>query len=442
MPTILVIDDNDAVYTALEVLFSLHGIEAEHAQDPASGLERLAEGDVDMVVQDMNFTGDTTSGIEGRNLFAQIRARHPDMPIILLTAWTQLEQAVELVKAGAADYLAKPWDDAKLVTTVRNLMELGALARDRRQRDDRVRRERAELEAEHELCGLVYLSEAMHSLVRMALRVARSEVPVLITGPNGVGKEKLAEIIQRNSNVRTGPFVKVNVGAIPHELLEAELFGAEAGAYTGITKRRKGHFEMADGGTLFLDEIGELPLEGQVKLLRILQSGEFQRLGSSQVQRVKVRVVTATNQDLDAAVAEGRFREDLFYRIDVVRLEVPALERRPEDILPLAAALLEAGRELDPGARAALLAHAWPGNVREVENRLSRAQLLADGRAISAEDLGLAEFADGEGPDAAEIRRALEKAGGTVAKAARALGLSRQALYRRMERFDIPNDRS
>jgi DNA-binding NtrC family response regulator len=440
MPTILVIDDNDAVFTALEVLFSLHGLQAEHAQDPDSGLARLDEGGVDLVVQDMNFTGDTTSGSEGRSLFLDIRARHPDMPIILLTAWTQLEHAVELVKGGAADYLAKPWDDAKLVTTVRNLLELGALTRDRRVRGERVIRERAALEDEHALCGMVYASEAMHTVVKMALRIARSEVPVLITGPNGVGKEKLAEILQANSAVREGPFIRVNVGAIPQDLMEAELFGAEAGAYTGITKRRKGHFEMADGGTLFLDEIGELPLEGQVKLLRVLQSGEFQRLGSSQLHRAKVRVITATNQDLDVAVRDGRFREDLFYRIDVVRMEVPALERRPEDLLPLAEALLDADHRLDASARSAVLAHAWAGNVRELENRLSRAQLLAEGQEISAEDLGLSEGTDGGGPDAAEIRQALERAGGTVAKAARALGLSRQALYRRMERFEISND--
>jgi DNA-binding NtrC family response regulator len=440
MPTILVIDDNDAVFTALDVLFSLHGIEAEHASDPATGLARIDQGGVDLVVQDMNFTGDTTSGAEGRDLFAEIRSRHADMPIILLTAWTQLEHAVELVKVGAADYLAKPWDDAKLVTTVRNLLDLGALARDRRRRSDRVVRERDELAADHDLCGMVYVSEAMHTVVRMALRVARSEVPVLITGPNGVGKEKLAEIIQTNSAVREGPFVRVNVGAIPKDLMEAELFGAEPGAYTGITKQRKGHFEMADGGTLFLDEIGELPLDGQVKLLRVLQSGEFQRLGASQVHRAQVRVITATNQDLDAAVREGRFREDLFYRIDVVRLELPALSRRPEDLLPMVEALLDAQHGLDASARSAVQAHDWPGNVRELENRISRAQLMTDGGEIRATDLGLAELSEGDGPDAAAIRQALERAGGTVAKAARALGLSRQALYRRMERFEISND--
>jgi DNA-binding NtrC family response regulator len=440
MPTILVIDDNDAVFIALEVLFSLHGVHAEYAQDPEAGLARLAEGGVDLVVQDMNFTGDTTSGAEGRRLFTEIRSRHADMPIILLTAWTQLEHAVELVKSGAADYLAKPWDDAKLVTTVRNLLDLGALTRDRRQRSERVKRERQALDQGNDLCGLVYVSEAMHTLVKMALRVARSEVPVTITGPNGVGKEKLAEIIQANSAVSEGPFIRVNVGAIPKDLMEAELFGAEAGAYTGITKRRKGHFEMADGGTLFLDEIGELPLEGQVKLLRVLQSGEFQRLGSSDVHRSDVRVITATNQDLDEAVKDGRFREDLFYRIDVVRMEVPALERRLEDLLPLAEALLGDEHTLDASARAALAAHDWAGNVRELENRLSRAKLMTEGGVISAEDLGLTEVSEGEGPDAAEIRQALERAGGTVAKAARALGLSRQALYRRMERFEISND--
>jgi DNA-binding NtrC family response regulator len=281
MPTILVIDDNPSVATALETLFSLHDIDTRSVTTPDDGLALLSRESFDLVVQDMNFHADTTSGEEGVELFAKIRAAYPDLPVILLTAWTHLESAVDLVKAGAADYLAKPWDDRKLLATVNNLLELSQARQELARHRKGERRRRDALEREFDLCGIVYADPASEAAPSLACQVARSELPVLITGPNGAGKEKYAEIIHANSSVKNGPFVALNCGALPGELIEAELFGAEAGAYTGANRAREGKFEAADGGTLFLDEIAECPMEVQVKLLRVLQEQEFERVGGS-----------------------------------------------------------------------------------------------------------------------------------------------------------------
>ncbi|HUO79371.1 MAG TPA: sigma-54 dependent transcriptional regulator [Steroidobacteraceae bacterium] len=438
-PTVLVIDDNAAVRTALEVLLSLHGIAVLAAATPAEGLARLAEGRVDLVIQDMNFARDTTSGEEGVQLFRAIREAEPAVPIILLTAWTHLETAVELVKAGAADYLPKPWDDQRLVTTVLNLVALGRATRERESLAAERRAVRAALAARYDLRGAVYESDAMHELFVTATRIAPADVPVLLTGPNGAGKEVLAEVIQANSAVRQGPFVRVNVGALPAELMESELFGAEAGAYTGAGQARAGRFEAADGGTLLLDEIGNLSLAGQAKLLRVLESGAFERLGSTTTRRVRVRLLFATNADLRAAIRAGSFREDLYYRINVIELKVPPLAARPGDILPLARSFLAPGYSLDPAAERALIAHPWPGNVRELRNAVQRACLLSRATRLPAAALGLeaaAPPAERE-PDPAEIRAALARAGGVVARAARELGLSRQSLYRRLEKLGL-----
>src|SRR5690606_33759824 len=303
--TVLVIDDNPAVATALEVLFSLHELRTLHAATPEEGLDLLRREPVDLVIQDMNFSADTTSGEEGEALFKAIRAEHPGLPVVLLTAWTHLESAVDLVRAGAADYLAKPWDDDKLLASVSNLLELGQTSRALAARAGQERRRRHQLERDYDLCGLVWADPAMERVLSLACQVARADVPVLVTGPNGAGKEKIAEILQANSSVSKGPFVTVNCGALPSELIEAELFGAEAGAYTGAGKAREGKFEATDGGTLFLDEIGNLPPAGQMKLLRVLETGRFSRLGSNQERQVRVRVISATNADLPAMIRDG-----------------------------------------------------------------------------------------------------------------------------------------
>ncbi|MBT1063207.1 sigma-54 dependent transcriptional regulator [Bowmanella sp. Y26] len=450
-PKILIIDDNPDIGQALRVLFTINGMASEQALSPAQGLEKLADGDIDLVIQDMNFSADTTSGQEGISLFHQIREMHPDLPIILITAWTALETAVELVKAGAADYLGKPWDDDKLMVTVRNLLKLGALQRAQREQRGYSQSKRRQLENEFDLCGLQFQSQSMYDLLRITTQVAHADVSVLITGPNGAGKEKIAEIVQANSSCKHGPFIKVNVGALPKDLVEAELFGAEAGAYTGISKRRTGRFELADGGTLFLDEIGNLSLDGQAKLLRVLETGEFERIGGSDTLKVKVRIISATNSDLKAAIAAGSFREDLYYRLNVIELALPALNQRRADILPLARYFLGDKLQLAPCAEQVLGQYEWPGNIRQLKNVMQRASLLCQDQLVKVADLGLpaevvkAAVLSAEGgtpvpePSAEDISQAIEEAGGVIADAARSLGLSRSALYRRLKKFELDN---
>ncbi len=437
--TVLVIDDSEAVRTALDVLLSMHGARVVAAESADAGLELLGREPVELVIQDMNFRREATSGEEGIALFRRIREQYPDLPVILLTAWTHLETAVDLVKAGAADYVAKPWDNARLLTTVRNLLDLHAA----RAENQAIRRRRAmarsELATRFDLKGLVYESEAMHALASTAARVAHADVPVLITGPNGAGKEVIADVVQANSTVRKGPYVKVNVGALPDSLMEAELFGTEAGAFTGA-KARTGRFEAADGGTIFLDELGNLSAQGQAKLLRVLQTGEYERLGSNATRRTRARVIAATNANLTQLIREGRFREDLLYRLNVIELEVPTLATRPEDILPLAHHFLEPGFTFSQDALRALSRYHWPGNVRELRNAIHRACLLSVDNIVTAKSLALPvspEPSDGSHVDREAIERALLVADGVVAHAARDLGLSRQALYRRMEKLGL-----
>jgi len=448
MPRILIVEDQPAVANALRVLFDLNDIDAEATANPDAALKALERGDVDLVLQDMNFTPGATSGEEGIALFRRVRAADPEVPVLLITAWTSLETAVQLVKEGASDYLAKPWDDAKLVATVRNLLQMRALKlENQRLRADRMRT-RASLAREHDLRGMVYESDAIHRIVSLAIQIAPAEVPVLITGPNGAGKEKIAEIIHANSRRRAKPLVKVNAGAIPDELMESELFGAEPGAYTGSSRLRIGRFEAANGGTIFLDEIGNLSAAGQMKLLRVLQSGEFERLGSNETRRVDVRVLCATNADLRQLIARGAFREDLYFRLDVIEIHVPPLRERREDVIPLAEAFLKPPKRLGESARAALLMHEWPGNVRELQNRIQRAMAMSDDDTITAENLGFgaARESQAHSQDEMPIERqqiefALLNANGSVSRAADALGISRQALYRRMEKLGIVLER-
>jgi DNA-binding NtrC family response regulator len=331
---------------------------------------------------------------------------------------------------------------------VENLLELAEATRERQRLQSEQRRRRERLAEQFDMRGIVFASDEMERVVELACRVARGDVRVLITGPNGAGKERIAEIVHANSSNRGGPFVAVNCGAIPSELIEAELFGAEAGAYTGAGRARTGRFETANGGTLFLDEIGNLPLAGQVKLLRVLETGQFEMLGSSRTRTAQVRVLSATNADLPALIREGRFREDLYYRLNVIEVAVPPLADRPADILPLARHFLGETLQLSEDAAAALLAHDWPGNVRELRNCIERVKLLAREKIITAADLNLpaphrappegeATRRDADHPNRDAIEAGLREAGGNISRAAHSLGLSRQALYRRMERFNL-----
>jgi DNA-binding NtrC family response regulator len=451
---VLVVEDQPAVAKALSLLLDLHDVPHVVAGSAAAALSVASAEPLAAVVQDMNFAPGETSGAAGVELFHRLRALDPGLPVFLLTAWASLETAVDLVRQGAADYVQKPWDDAKLVAALAAVVDSRSAAvsagRERRE----LARSRAEIARDHDLRGLVYESPAMHRALSLALQIAGSDAPVLMTGPSGAGKERIAEIVQANSRRAAGPFVKVNVGAIPAELMEAELFGAEPGAYTGLKGRRVGHFEAADGGTLFLDEIDSLPLQGQVKLLRVVQSGELMRLGSSRSQHVDVRVLSASNAALDVAMAEGRFREDLYFRLAVLEIRVPGLAERGEDVLPLARHFLsrfaaERGEpmRLSRAAEGALLAHAWPGNVRELENRVRRACLVAPRTEIDAADLGLApgepppplSADEQEGRD--ELLRRLAAEEGNVSRVADGMGISRQALYRRMARLGIELER-
>jgi len=443
MDKILIIDDNISVCKALTILLEIHRFSVVSCQSPQHGLDILAQEKISLVILDMNFSQDTTSGEEGKDAFYKIRAMQADLPVILLTAWTDLEMAVELVKSGAADYLSKPWDDQKLLVTIKNLIELNE-ANQVSQKLRRQHQERNRLHNHAKLCGLIYESTAMQRLVDMAVQVAASNASVLITGPNGAGKEKIAEIIQANSTRHQQPFIKINVGALPHDLMEAELFGAEAGAYTGADKQRIGRFEAANGGTLFLDEIGNLSLTGQMKLLRVLQTGEFERLGSHVTQKVDVRVVSATNADLSREIGQGTFREDLFYRLNVIQLTLPPLAERLDDLIPLIEHFTEQSKPLSKLAERSLLSYHWPGNVRELENACQRAMLFSTEQEWQLDDFGLTptqtntiEKADTEDLSEQDIISALADASGVISKAARKLGISRQALYRRMDKFGI-----
>jgi DNA-binding NtrC family response regulator len=477
---VLIVDDQAAVRESLQVLFDLRGLETLTATTPDEALDLVASEDVGVVVQDMNFTQHDTSGESGVSLFRALRALDADLPIVILTAFGSFETAVQLVKEGASDYMEKPWDEEKLVRIVQKLLHLRGLQQENGRLRAQGARMRRTLAAKYDLCGLIYASAQMQNVVSLAATVAASDVPVLITGPNGAGKEKLAEIIQANSRRKDRPFIKVNAGALPDQLLEAELFGAEAGAFTGSTKLRVGRFEAAAGGTLFLDEIGNLSAPGQAKLLRVLQTGEFERLGSSVTRKADVRIVSATNADLSRAIAAGTFREDLFFRLNVIELRLPELADRPDDILPLAEHFLAtlatlprqdgtAPPSLSERARAALVQYEWPGNVRELQNRIQRAMLLCGGSPIAPEHLGLGEedlrsrqpargasrpaaaaapdssvdeaSSAPANPDRAVIEEALKRAGGIVSKAAVELGISRQAFYRRMDQAGIVFER-
>lgn len=439
MLNILVIDDNPAIYTALQTLFSLHGYQVSYADNPLSAWQLLAQQKPDLVLQDMNFATGASDGEQGKTLFYQIRQQYPHLPVILMTSWTQLTMVVELIKAGAVDYIAKPWDDQRLLLTVANALRLAQLEQQQRQHH----LQQQALFSGKNLCDLVFASSKMQQLLQMALQLAPAQAAVLITGPNGAGKEGIANVLHANSSRKDKPFIKVNMGALPAELIEAELFGADAGAYSGLQKSRIGRFEAADGGTLFLDEIGNLPLSGQIKLLRVLQSGEFERLGSSTTRKTDVRVISATNTNLPDAIRAGSFRQDLYYRLNVVELHLAALKDRHDDILPLARHFLQHTKPLSTEAEHALLQYDWPGNVRELQNVCQRAALLATGLTISVADLALPQTELSAGRKALDdidkdsLLAALQQAGGIVSRAAKQLGISRQAFYRRLEYYGI-----
>jgi DNA-binding NtrC family response regulator len=451
-PRILIADDQADILSALRLLLKREGFEVATATSPAGVLDIVAREPVDLALIDLNYARDTTSGAEGLELVAQLRSSDPDLPVVVMTAWATVDLAVQALHQGAGDFIEKPWDNQRLLSVLRNQV---ALARARRQG-------RALAEANAALRGgdadVVAGSPAMLEVCRLARQVAPSSASVLVTGEPGTGKSLLASMIHGWSDRAAGPFVSVNAGGLSESVFESEIFGHVRGAFTDAKSDRAGRLEMADGGTLFLDEIGNVPPAQQARLLRALETGEFERVGSSRTQRVDARIVSATNADLQAMVGEGRFREDLLFRINTVEIRLPPLRERREDITPLATAALERkaaqyGRDVrgfEPAAMAALLQYVWPGNVRELNSVVERSLLLAQGPLITVADLRLSQARAAppaleemslEDAERALIRSALKRHGGNAQAAAEALGLSRSAMYRRLDKLGLrPED--
>jgi len=446
---VLVADDDLDVLAALKLLLRAEGFEVETATSPAQALSALESRDFDAALLDLNYARDTTSGREGLELVEQLRALEPTLPVIVMTAWGSVEGAVAAVRRGARDYVQKPWDNARLLQTLKTQVELGRALRvgQRLEHENRLLRREGVPE-------MIAESPVMRPVLDLLARVGPSDANVLVTGEHGTGKELVARLLHATSPRASRALVTVNVGGLAEGVFESELFGHVRGAFTGAATERVGRFELADGGTLFLDEIANVPLAQQAKLLRVVQTGEFERVGSSRTRRVQVRLVSATNADLHAEAAAGRFREDLLFRLNTVEIRLPALRERREDVPALAAHFLRRHAQryrrpvttLDAEALRVLLAHPWPGNVRELDHVLERAVLMARGETLTAADLGLRPAS--QGPAALEqmtldevervlIQKALARHGGNVSETAKTLGLSRSALYRRLERHGL-----
>lgn len=446
---ILIADDQADVLAALRLLLKGEGYVVETATSPSHALAAVQEQDFDTVLIDLNYTRDTTSGVEGLDLLARLQAADSTLPVVVMTAWGSVELAVEAMRRGARDFVQKPWENTRLLAILRTQVELSrALRRGRR------------LEAENELlrgpAGVELIAESptMRPVLELIQRVGPADANVLILGENGTGKGVVARALHAVSARAAQPFVTVNMGGLSEGLFESELFGHVKGAFTDAKTDRVGRFELAEAGTLFLDEIANVPLPQQTKLLRVLETGEYERVGSSRTRRANVRLISATNADLDAAVAEGRFRQDLRYRLNTIEIVVPPLRERVEDILPLALHFLHRhaqryGRRVEgftSGAVEALRAHGWPGNVRELSHVVERALLMASGREVAPSDLGLRP-GHGAEPRLEEmsieeverflIKTTLARHDGNANRAAEALGLSRSAFYRRLQKYGL-----
>jgi DNA-binding NtrC family response regulator len=443
---VLIADDQKDVVEALRLLLKNEGLECETASSPAAALAALGARDFDAALIDLNYARDTTSGEEGLDLLARIRDLDADLPVLVMTAWGTVDLAVEAMRRGARDFVQKPWENARLLTTLRTQIALGrALKQGRRlEEENRILRHEGEP-------AMIASSPAMRPVLDVIARVGPSDANVLITGENGSGKAVVARALHAASARAAKPFVTLNAGGISEGVFESELFGHVRGAFTDARADRVGRFELADGGTLFLDEIGNVPGSLQPKLLRVLETGEFERVGSSRTMRADVRLLSATNANLAAEVSAGRFRQDLLFRLNTIEIRVPPLRERREDIPLLARHFLEAHARryrkrlsgFDAEALEALLAHSWPGNVRELDHAVERAVLMATGDRIRPADLALRRGAETariedlslEEVEALLVRKAMSRFGGNVSHAAKALGLSRSALYRRLEKY-------
>ena len=448
-PRVLAADDQQHILDAIELLLRPQGYEVDTARSPALAREALATDSYDAVLIDLNYTRDTTSGQEGLDLLSEIVACDSSIPVIVMTAWGNVELAVEAMRRGARDFIQKPWENERMLAILRTQVELHRALQQAARLDAENRLLRAEGRPE-----FIAAAPSMQTVLEAITRIGPSDANVLIIGEHGTGKEVVAQTLHALSGRGSRPLVAVNTGALPDGVFESELFGHVKGAFTDARADRIGRFELADGGTIFLDEIGNLPLHQQAKLLRVLESGDIERVGSSRARHVNVRVISATNTDLHAACSSGQFREDLLFRLNTVEIHLPALRERREDIPSLAIHFLRryASRYRRPveafDARAVqlLAQYAWPGNVRELEHTIERAVLMCRTREIQPGDLGLnlsraagqnLEELSLESVEAILIRKALQRFHGNVSQAAEALGLSRGALYRRMEKYGL-----
>ena len=433
----------------LKPLLKGEGYSVELASSPEETLAAAGRREFDAVLMDLNYTRDTTSGKEGLDLLTKLRALDSNLPVVVMTAWGSIELAVEAMRLGASDFFEKPWDNERVLAILRNQIELR-----------RARRKGERLEAENRLLrggseiDFIADSRAMGPVLDLIERVGPSDANVLITGENGTGKGIVAQLLHSVSDRAARPLMTVNTGGLSESIFESELFGHVKGAFTDAKGDRIGRFEMADGGTLFLDEIGNLPAAQQAKLLRVVETGDFERVGASRTQSADVRILSATNADLEVAVSEGRFRKDLLYRLRTVEIPIPPLRERTEDLEPLARHFFDKHvskyrKQLDgfeTSARAAMRKYSWPGNVRELDHAVERGVLMAQGTLIAISDLGLETGADAavqlekmtlEDAERLLIQKALDKSEGNVSVAAEDLGLSRSALYRRLEKHGL-----
>ncbi len=449
-PVVLLADDQPDVLEALRLLLKAEGFLVQTAHVPEGVMAILERNVVDAALIDLNYTRDTTSGREGLDLLSRIRAHDPTLPVIVMTAWGSVDKAVEAMRFGARDFIEKPWDNARLLTTLRTQIELARALRaaSRLEQENRLLRNEG-------LPDLIAESAVMRPILQVMERIAPSDANVLITGEHGTGKEVVARWLHAASRRADKPLVIVNAGGLPEGVFESELFGHVKGAFTDAKTDRIGRFEMASGGTLFLDEIANIGMAQQARLLRVLQTGELERVGSSVTRRVDVRVLAATNANLQAEVAAGRFREDLLFRLNTIEIRLPGLRERRDDIRALAGHFL--GRYgqryqrprtgFSDEALQALLRYDWPGNIRELDHAIERAVLLSQGERIEVWDLGLPRREDrpagSEGPQSLDdlerdaIKQALARFDGNVSLAAKSLGVSRSALYRRLQRFGL-----
>ncbi len=445
---ILVADDQPDVLEALRLLLKAEGYLIDTAKSPGSVMKAVEQRDYALALIDLNYARDTTSGQEGLDLLAKLQQADSTLPVVVMTAWASVEVAVEAMRRGAKDFITKPWDNPRLIAIVKNQIELASAVRayQRLEQENQILRGKGGP-------NLIAQSPSMRPVLEVISRVGPSDANVLITGENGTGKGVVAQALHAVS-VRAGkPFISVNMGGLPEGVFESELFGHVRGAFTDAKTDRAGRFELADGGTLFLDEIGNIPMSQQAKILRVLETGELERVGSSRTYRVNVRLISATNADLQTEVAAGKFRQDLLFRLNTIHIHLPPLRERREDIALLAQHFLKAHVEryrkaitgFDDSALEAMRDYAWPGNVRELDHAVERGVLMTQGKVVRGPDLGLnagqaaprLEDMSLEEVEGFLIKKTLARCDGNARKAAEQLGLSRSAFYRRLERYGL-----